>query len=92
MARAQILQAILIWVLLLILLSLTVGASFLPLGRMNPVVSMGIALIKASLIFWFYMQLKKERGLVRLAALGAGAWLLILFLLVSSDVVTRGSF
>ena len=35
------------------------------------------------------MHLREESGLVRLAAVGAGAWLLIMLLLVSSDYLTR---
>lgn len=90
--RKGTLHLIMVWFALLVLLSLTLTASFLPLGSWNPVVSIGIAILKSALIFWFYMHLKEEGGLVRLVALGAAAWLLILLLLISSDVVTRDWF
>jgi cytochrome c oxidase subunit 4 len=82
-------RLVLVWVALLILLALTISATFLPIGPLKPVVNFGIALAKATLIFWFYMHLREESGLVRLAAVGAGAWLVIMLLLMSSDYLTR---
>ena len=78
-----------VWAALMMLLALTIGATFLPIGGFKPAVNLAIALAKAGLIFWFYMHMRHERGLVRLAAIGAGAWLLILLLLLSSDFLTR---
>ena len=86
---AQTRTFVIVWAALLVLLALTVGATFLPIGGFKPVVNIGIALAKAALIFWFFMHMRHERGLVRLAAIGAGAWLLILGLLLSSDFLTR---
>lgn len=65
---------------------MTVGASFLPLCPF----SIGIAVLKGGLVFWYFMHLREEGGIVRLAALGAGAWLLILLLLTASDFATCG--
>jgi cytochrome c oxidase subunit 4 len=81
---------VLVWAALLSLLALTVAASFSLSGLASLAVSTGIALSKASLIFWFYMHLREETGLLRLVAIGAGAWLLILLLLSSADFATRG--
>lgn len=82
-------NALLVWLALMALLALTVAASFAPLGAFNPVSGMGIAAAKALLVFWFYMHLREEPGLLRLAALGAAAWLLILLALTATDFISR---
>ena len=71
------------------LLALTVGASFVLTGTASLVVSLGIAFAKVILIFWFFMQLRSEQGLIRVFAAGAGVWLLILFGLATIDYATR---
>lgn len=86
--RAQ--KLVIIWAALLALLALTIGATFVPIGAFKPVVNLSIAFAEAGLIFWFYMHLREEGGVVRLAAIGAVAWLAIMFLLLSSDYVARG--
>lgn len=78
-----------VWGALLAFLALTVGASFVLTGTASIVVSLGIAFAKAALIFWFFMQLRSEQGLIRVFALGAGVWLLILFGLATIDYATR---
>jgi cytochrome c oxidase subunit IV len=80
---------ILVWVVLLGLLVLTLGASFLLAGLPSAAASLAVALAKAALIFWFFMHLKEESGLIRLIAIGAGAWLLILLTLTAADYTTR---
>lgn len=79
-----------VWVGLVALLALTVAASFAPLGPVLPFVSYGIAVAKAGLVVWFFMEMRGERGLHRLA-LGAGfLWALFLFTLLAADPLTRG--
>ena len=38
------------------------------------------------------MHLREEGGVLRLAAIAAAVWLLILFLLAAADYTTRGAF
>ena len=83
---------ILVWIALLVLLGLTVTASFQFAGPPSIAASLGIALTKAALIFWFFMHLREEGGVLRLAAIAAAVWLLILFLLAAADYTTRGAF
>jgi cytochrome c oxidase subunit 4 len=83
---------VLIWAALLCLLALTIGASFLPLGPSKPFVSLAIAVIKAVLIFWFYMHLRELGGLIRLAALAGPVAIAILIALLSADYLTRSWF
>ena len=89
-ARSGIAPLVVVWAVLMALLGVTIGATFLPLGPFMPIVNVGVALTKAAIIFWFYMHLRELGGLVRLVALGAVAWLLILFSLTAADYLTRG--
>jgi len=72
-----------------VLLAATVAASFLPLGPFKPWVGYGIAVAKAVLVLWFFMEMRKEGGLVRLATVAAFAWLAIMFALTASDYLSR---
>ena len=83
------LRLILVWAALLTLLALTVGASFLPLGAARLAVSYGIAAAKAALVLWFFMELRSDKGLTRLAALAGFAWIAILFTIIATDYLTR---
>ena len=78
-----------VWAVLLALLGTTIGASFLLTGPASAGVSLAIAFAKAALVFWFFMQLRTETGLVRVFAVGAGVWLLLLFALAGTDYATR---
>jgi cytochrome c oxidase subunit 4 len=78
-----------VWLALLILLALTVGVTFAPLGPARLWLSLAIAAAKAGLIFWVYMHLREQGGLARVAATAAVAWLFILLLLSGADVTAR---
>jgi cytochrome c oxidase subunit 4 len=78
-----------VWLALLALLALTVAGSFTVTGAASAVVSFGVAAAKAALIFWFFMQLRTEKGLIRVFALAAIAWLAILLVFATIDYATR---
>ena len=78
-----------VWAALMALLALTVAGSFTVTGAASAVVSFGVAGTKVALIFWFFMQLRTEKGLIRVFAVGAIAWLLILLTLATVDYATR---
>ena len=83
------LRLVLAWAALMLLLALTVAATFLPIGDWRMVVSFGIAAVKAALVLWFFMELRGDNGLARLAGVAAFGWIAILFLLVAADYATR---
>ena len=83
-------RTLLVWIGLVSLLALTIGASFLPLGMALPFVSYGIAIAKTALVVWFFMEMREENGLHRLALVAGGLWALILLILMISDPLTRG--
>ena len=80
---------VLVWFALVILLAISVAGSFVFSRPLNLAVSFGTATLKGALIFWFYMHLKEESGLLRIMAIGAGAWLVILFIMTGADYLTR---
>jgi cytochrome c oxidase subunit IV len=75
--------------LLLLLLGLALGVSFLNLGDGNLVASMGIAIAKALLIMYFFMHLKVSPALTRYVAYVGVVWLSVLFGLALTDYVSR---
>ncbi|HTK71806.1 MAG TPA: cytochrome C oxidase subunit IV family protein [Croceibacterium sp.] len=77
------------WAALLMLLALTIGASFAPLGPVLPFVSYSIALAKTALIVWLFMEMKTRDGLERLAFATGFVWLFFLFTLTFVDELTR---
>jgi cytochrome c oxidase subunit IV len=72
---------VLAWAALMLLLALTVAASFALTGAASLVTALGIAGIKAALILWVFMHLSEDDGLLRVIAVAAFAWLGILFAL-----------
>ncbi len=83
-------QVLSVWLALMALLAATVVSSMLLRGTAGLAASLVIALAKAALVFWFFMHLREENGLARIAATGAVLWVAILFLLSGLDIVTRG--
>ena len=76
------------WLGLMLLLALTVGSSFIPLGVGNSVVNLAIAVAKATIVLAVFMELRRGEPLLHLAAAAVGFWLLILFVL--SWIALRG--
>ncbi len=78
-----------VWIILMILLALTVGAAYLPLGPGNMVIALLVAIAKAVLVGIFYMHLRWSSALSRIFAIAGLFWLVILLGGTVSDVVTR---
>ena len=87
--KEQALEDLWVWLALLLLLALTFGASFLHWGAWTTVISFAISVFKTLLVAYFYMHLKKDKGMTRIFAIAGIAWLTILFSLTLSDFATR---
>ena len=75
---------------LIALTATTVGVSRIELGEYNFVVAMTIAVMKGSLVVWFFMDVRRGSSLTKLFV-GAGLfWLAILLVFVLSDYLSRG--
>jgi cytochrome c oxidase subunit 4 len=80
---------LIIFLALLALTALTIGASYLELGPWNPVIAIAIACIKATLVVLFFMHIKYSSKLMKLTV-GAGFFTFLILVGMSlSDYFTR---
>lgn len=78
-----------VFALLLVLTGVTVGVSFIELGRANIVVALTVAVAKALLVVLFFMHVRHASRLTWLFV-GAGIfWLLILLVFTFGDYLSR---
>ena len=81
-----------IFLALMVLTAVTVGAAFVDLGPFNFPVALAIALFKASLVIWYFMHVKYQSHLTKLT-LAAGLFFLAILLGMSLiDYVSRYNF
>jgi cytochrome c oxidase subunit 4 len=83
-------RLVMVYLVLLALLALTATATLLPPGPWSTPIALGVALVKAALIFIYFMRLREQTGLVRLFAVAGFFWLAILMTLTCADFFTRG--
>ena len=78
-----------VFIVLMVLLFVTVGVSFLHLGILNLAVAMAVGVIKAAFVILYFMHLKDSSKLTQVWA-GAGLiFLVTLFILSMSDYLSR---
>jgi cytochrome c oxidase subunit 4 len=70
--------------------ALTVGVAFVNLGSFNPVVALGVACIKATLVILFFMHVKYSSRLTKLTVVLSLFFVAILFAETLMDYATRG--
>ena len=68
---------------------LTVQIAFFDLGRLNTVVALTIAVLKATLVVLFFMHVRYSPRLTWAVVAGSIFWLGILLTLTMSDYLTR---
>jgi cytochrome c oxidase subunit IV len=73
------------WLGLMLLLAATTASAFIPLGSLNIIVSLAIAVAKALVVLLFFMELRASRALVRSFAAAGFFWLLIMIVLTGAD-------
>jgi cytochrome c oxidase subunit 4 len=79
-----------IFLILLVLTGVTVGAAFINLGPLNPILVLTIATTKAALVVLFFMHVKYTSEKMTKVVIVAGAfWLLLLLSLAMADYATR---
>jgi cytochrome c oxidase subunit IV len=78
-----------VFLALLVGTALTTGVAYIDLGEFNTVVALLIAFIKMSLVILFFMHVKYQPGLTRIAIICAFFWLGIMMTLTLSDELTR---
>ena len=80
---------LIVWAVLIVLLLLSLGAAYTPLGPFKTATSLAIAGVKVILIGLVFMRLDRSSSLVRLAALSGLVWASFLFLLAGVDYLAR---
>ena len=78
-----------VFLALLGLLALSVGAALMPLGPLGVVANVTIAAVKAVLVMVFFMKLRTDSPLLRIVAVIGFAWVAVLIALSLTDVLTR---
>ena len=78
------------WIALLILLAITCGTSYIPLGPFNFVINMAVALAKAALVVFMFMHVTRGVPMIRLIALAGLLWLSLLVGISLVDFLVRG--
>ena len=82
-------QYMLVFGTLLVFTGITVGAAFVELGVLNPIVALGIASFKAVVVILFFMHVKYQSRLVKITV-GAGFFtFLVLITMTLSDYMSR---
>jgi cytochrome c oxidase subunit IV len=77
------------WLALMLLLTLTTGVAFIPLGTANLFISLAIAATKALLVLIIFMELSGSSSLIRAAAAAGFFWLMIMIALTTADYTHR---
>lgn len=78
-----------VWLVLLALTAVTIGASRMQMGKLNVWIALGIATTKASLVVLFFMHLKDEDRLFKFMFLCTCAIMAIFIGMTLLDVVWR---
>ncbi len=80
-----------VFLALLVLTGVTVWVAYLHLGAFNDIVAMSIAVFKATLVILFFMHIKGSSRVTKMAILSGVFWLVILFVFLLSDYLTRNA-
>jgi cytochrome c oxidase subunit IV len=78
-----------VWAVLIGLLLITLGVSYIDLGPLNIVISLMIAFGKALLIMLFFMHVRDSKRLPWIFVGVGFFWLVLLLSLTMSDYLTR---
>jgi cytochrome c oxidase subunit IV len=82
-------QLVLAWVLLMVLLAIQIGTSFLPLGQSGRPLVLIPAMLMVGVVGTVFMEAGRGPEIIRLFAIAALLWLSILLGLGSLDPMTR---
>ena len=82
-------SALLTYVALIVLVMLTVGSTFIPLGVGNSLLNLAIAVAKAALIGAVFMHLRQPLPLAALSIVVLLVWLCLMYGFTLNDYATR---
>jgi cytochrome c oxidase subunit IV len=79
-----------IFLTLMVFTALTVFASFKDFGPGNTIIAVSIAVIKATLVILYFMHVRYNDNIVRIAVFAGFLWLGVMIVLTLSDYIARG--
>jgi cytochrome c oxidase subunit 4 len=83
------LQYCMVFATLLVFTGVTVGAAYIDLGVLNPIIALGIASFKAVVVILFFMHVKYQSNLIKMTV-GSGFFtFLVLIAMTLSDYMSR---
>jgi cytochrome c oxidase subunit 4 len=83
------LQYLYVFATLLFFTGVTVWAAYVPFGIFNPVIALGIASFKATIVILFFMHAAYQSRLIKMT-IGAGFFMfLVLITMTMSDYISR---
>ena len=68
---------------------ITVGAAYVDLGVLNPVIALGIACFKAVVVILFFMHVKYQSNLIKMTVAAGFFTFLVLIMMTMSDYMSR---
>jgi cytochrome c oxidase subunit IV len=74
---------------LLVFTGVTVGAAYIDLGILNPVVALAIACFKAVVVILFFMHVKYQSKLVKLTVASGFFTFIVLITMTLTDYMSR---
>jgi cytochrome c oxidase subunit IV len=80
---------VLTWALLVLLLAVSLGSAYIPLGIGNVSLNLLIAVAMAITLAIFLMDLRNAQALVRVVAVAGLFWTVLMFTLIFSDYLSR---
>ena len=78
-----------VFLALMVLTLVTVGAAKLDLGLLNTPIALAIAGSKAFLVMYIFMELRSASALTRLSALSGVVFLAIMLIMIGQDYAAR---
>ena len=83
------LQYVFVYISLLIGTAITVGAAFVDLGVLNPVIALAIASTKMVIVILFFMHVKYQSRLIQLTVAAGFFTFLVLITMTLQDYISR---
>ncbi len=82
-------QYTLVFATLLVFTAITVGAAFVELGVLNPIVALAIACTKAVIVILFFMHVKYQSKLVKMTVAAGFFTFIVLITMTLTDYMSR---
>ena len=82
-------QYAMVFATLLVFTGITVGAAFVDLGALNPIIALAIASFKAVVVILFFMHVKYQSKLIKLTVTAGFFTFLVLITMTLSDYISR---